>query len=117
MTTKINKLDNLHHEISGLLSRSNKPLILSHVRPDGDAIGSMIGLFLALQEKGKIPQMVNSDGFPSKFKLLYGSDQIHRNIVTDFDLVITVDCADRKRVSYPSDLPNVQLKYRSSCDK
>ncbi|MDO9547301.1 MAG: bifunctional oligoribonuclease/PAP phosphatase NrnA [Pelolinea sp.] len=109
MTTRTTKTDQLHQKISDLLSRSSKPLILSHSRPDGDAIGSLIGLFLALQKKGKKPQMVIIDGVPRKFKFLYGSDQINRSIKDDFDLVITVDCADQKRVAYPTELPDIQL--------
>jgi bifunctional oligoribonuclease and PAP phosphatase NrnA len=109
MTCKTNKSDQLHQDISGLLSHSNSPLILSHTRPDGDAIGSLIGLSLALQKKGKHPRLVIIDGLPRKFRFLHGSDQLKRKIEPGFDLVITLDCADKKRVAYPTDLPDIQL--------
>ena len=109
MITKTNNFDQLHKEIRSLLTHSNNPLILSHTRPDGDAIGSLIGLSLALQKKGKHPQMVIIDGLPRKFKFLHGADQLKTKIKPGFDLVITVDCADKKRVAYPSDIPDIDL--------
>ncbi len=72
-------------------------LIVSHVRPDGDAIGSMLGLGLALQAAGKTVQMVLSDGLPASFRHLPGSDQVKKQTKGGFDLFITVDCADFKR--------------------
>jgi phosphoesterase RecJ-like protein len=109
MMPRTTSTDQLNQKISGLLSQYSKPLILSHTRPDGDAIGSVIGLYLTLQKKGKKPQMVIIDGVPRKFKFLHGTDQINRSIKGDFDLVITVDCADKKRIAYPSELPDIQL--------
>jgi len=109
MATRTTSSDQLNQKIGSLLTQCSKPLILSHTRPDGDAIGSVIGLYLALLKKGKKPQMVLIDGVPRKFNFLHGTDQINRNIKDDFDLVIVVDCADKKRVAYPSELPDIQL--------
>jgi phosphoesterase RecJ-like protein len=72
-------------------------LIVSHVRPDGDAIGSLLGLGLALQHAGKNVQMVLNDGAPVLFKHLPGAEQIKKQPEGDFDLFVTVDCADFKR--------------------
>jgi phosphoesterase RecJ-like protein len=48
------------------LNKANRILIVSHVRPDGDAAGSVIGLGLALQDAGKSVQMVLDDGVDRK---------------------------------------------------
>lgn len=109
MKTKKTDFDQIHTRIRDLLSQSNMPLILSHVRPDGDAIGSVIGLSLALQKKGKKPQVVLSDGLPRKFKSLSGANQITRSIKGDYDLVIALDCADKKRVGSSAEIPDVHL--------
>ncbi len=109
MKTKKTEFDQIHTKIQYLLSRSDTPLILSHIRPDGDAIGSIIGLSLALQNAGKKPQMVLTDGFPRKFKFLTGADQISRRIKGNYDLVVTLDCADKKRVGSPAELPDVHI--------
>lgn len=80
------------------LDQANKIIIASHVRPDGDAIGSMLGLGLALKDSGKIVQMVLMDGVPASFRHLEGSNLIVKEPGRDFDTFITVDCADYKRV-------------------
>jgi phosphoesterase RecJ-like protein len=80
------------------LDESRNIVIASHVRPDGDAIGSLLGLGLALSDAGKTVQMVLVDGVSSSFRHLEGSELIVRESRRDFDTFITVDCADFKRV-------------------
>lgn len=84
--------------IKAKLDSTQNILIVSHVRPDGDAIGSMLGLGLALQAAGKTVQMVLNDGLPASFRHLPGSDQVKKEPQAGFDLFITVDCADFRRV-------------------
>jgi phosphoesterase RecJ-like protein len=84
-------------EIKERLAIAKKIVIASHVRPDGDAIGSLLGLGLALRDAGKSVQMVLADGAPSSFKYLDGSELIHKEPKGEHDTFITVDCADFKR--------------------
>lgn len=79
------------------LASANKVVIASHVRPDGDAIGSLLGLGLALKDAGKSVQMVLADGVPASFRHLEGSELIVKEPAGDHDTFITVDCADFKR--------------------
>jgi len=84
-------------EIKERLGAAKKIVIASHVRPDGDAIGSLLGLGLALHDAGKSVQMVLADGVPSSFKYLEGSKFIEKEPKGNHDTFITVDCADFKR--------------------
>ena len=79
------------------LDRSDKILIASHIRPDGDAIGSLLGLGLALIDRGKSVKMVLVDGVPASFRHLEGSELIVKEPGGEHDTFITVDCADFKR--------------------
>lgn len=88
----------VHAVIIQRLQECRKPLILSHIRPDGDAIGSSIGLGLALKKAGKVPQLVLEDGLPSKYRFLAGSELVTSKIKADHDLVITLDCSDQERL-------------------
>jgi bifunctional oligoribonuclease and PAP phosphatase NrnA len=92
----------MDREITGAikerLTAANKIVIASHVRPDGDAIGSLLGMGLALQNAGKSVQMVLVDGVPSSFRHLDGSELIVKEPNGKHDTFITVDCADFKRV-------------------
>ena len=51
--------------IKKCLDESKDVIIASHVRPDGDAIGSLLGIGLALMDAGKNVQMVLVDGVPA----------------------------------------------------
>ena len=83
------------------LEKSKNVVIVSHVRPDGDAIGSLLGLGLALRDAGKSVQMVLVDGVPSSFKYLEGSELIVKEPTGEHDTFITVDSADFRRVGKP----------------
>lgn len=84
--------------IKSRLESAQRVVIASHVRPDGDAIGSLLGLGLALVNAGKSVQMVLVDGVPASFKYLAGSELIVKEPQGEHDTFITVDSADFKRV-------------------
>ena len=84
--------------IKSRLEHAKNIVVASHVRPDGDAIGSLLGLGLALQNAGKSVQMVLVDGVSSSFKHLEGSEFVVKEPQGEHDTFITVDCADFKRV-------------------
>lgn len=88
-------------EIKARLAAAQNILIASHVRPDGDAVGSLLGLGLALQQAGKTVQMALADGMPSSFRHLEGSQQVQKEPGGAFDTFVTVDCADFKRTGKP----------------
>lgn len=75
--------------------------ILCHVNPDGDALGSLLGLGLALEAAfpNKRVAMLAQDGVPYIYRFLPGSDRISKS-APDFplDLAIVVDSGDVKRV-------------------
>jgi len=79
------------------LQAANRILVVSHIRPDGDAVGSLLALGLALQSVGKDVQMVLSDGVPRDFRHLKGSDKVLTWPQGDFDYIAVVDCSDLER--------------------
>lgn len=93
-----------------LIEESQRILIASHVRPDGDAVGSMVGLGLALQDAKKEVQMVLADGVPKKFRHLEGSELIRKKPDGEFDTLIILDCSDIDRVGeFYDDFPAPDL--------
>ena len=79
------------------INQAKRVLIVSHVRPDGDAVGATIGLGLALQAAGKTTQLVLADGLPRSFRYLKGSNSIHHRAKSEFDLSVVLDCSDLLR--------------------
>jgi phosphoesterase RecJ-like protein len=80
------------------VNRAQRVLIISHIRPDGDAVGSLIGLGLILEDLGKDVNLVLEDGVPLVFHYLTGSDRVYREVSGVYDLVIVVDSSDIDRI-------------------
>ena len=93
--------DQLGEAIRSRLDAAQQVLIAAHVRPDGDAIGSLLGLGLALENAGKNVQMVLADGVSSSFRHLDGVDRIKTSVEAPYDTFVTVDCADFRRTGKP----------------
>lgn len=73
-------------------------LVVSHISPDGDAIGSSLGLANALKGMGKEVIVANDDGVPAYLQWLPGADEIVSEITTgEFDLMISTDSSDEIR--------------------
>lgn len=72
--------------------------VIGHIRPDGDSVGSLLGLGLALQNAGKQVQMVSSDGVPASLKHLPGANQVVKKAKLPLDLIIVVDTASLDRI-------------------
>lgn len=70
--------------------------IAGHINPDGDSIGSLLGLGLALKKLGKRVQMISGDGIPRRYRLLPGANNIMRKISGRIDLAISVDCSNKE---------------------
>jgi phosphoesterase RecJ-like protein len=92
-----------------LISRSTGALLLTHQRPDGDALGSMLGLGHMLRAAGKKAHPVLAEGISSVFRYLPGSAEIRSEPPAAFDLVVLVDCADRERISFPEKIPAPEI--------
>ncbi|MGB2896589.1 MAG: bifunctional oligoribonuclease/PAP phosphatase NrnA [Anaerolineales bacterium] len=83
------------------LNTAHKVIILSHERPDGDAVGSLLALTLSLERAGKNITPVLLEGVPSRFRFLPGADKVLSDIPSDYDLLILVDAADHQRTGFP----------------
>ncbi len=81
------------------LKHSKRVLVISHQRPDGDAIGSVLATGLALIDAGKDVQMVLSDGIPDNFRFLTGSELVKTIPPGKVDYIIVVDSAEVERTN------------------
>lgn len=90
-------------EIGERINKSRRILVVSHVRPDGDAVGSLLGLGLALQKSDKIVQMVLSEGVPPSYRHLQGSELVKKRPEGSFDLIFVLDCSDLSRTGHALD--------------
>ncbi len=89
--------DKMIAEIRKALQEAERVLLVSHIHPDGDAVGSLLGMGLALEAAGKQVEMVLSDGLPGTFRHLSGSDKIVKKADGLFDFTVVLDCSDLLR--------------------
>jgi phosphoesterase RecJ-like protein len=87
----------IDEKIQNRIKQAQRIGITTHIRPDGDAIGSLLGMGLSLKAIGKEVQMVLRDGISHTFRHLEGSDLIKRTFESDCDLYVVLDCSDLKR--------------------
>jgi bifunctional oligoribonuclease and PAP phosphatase NrnA len=87
-------------QIAGLFRSEKTFLVLTHFRPDGDAIGSQLALALLLKDLGKHVEAWNDDEVPAKFRFLPGCGLIQKPPPEprDFDVVIAIDASTWPRV-------------------
>lgn len=86
-------------ELADVLRNARSFVVMSHLRPDGDALGCTIAMGLCLRQLGKDVQLWNDDGCPQKFAFLQGSDLIRQPPAepVDFDVAIVLDTAVKER--------------------
>ena len=92
---------NASFEQIGEVIRNHQSFVLiSHVRPDGDAIGSQLALGFALLAAGKIVRMINEDGLPENLAFMAGSQKIELPPSTpiDVEVAIALDTATKPRL-------------------
>lgn len=87
-------------EIAAALRAARRVAIVSHVRPDGDAVGSLLGLALSLRAMGKEVIAMLEDGVPENLAFLPGSDTVIQpgSEPLQIDLAIALDTATHERV-------------------
>ena len=86
--------------VKQLLASPKKIVIIPHRNPDGDAMGSTLGLYLFLKKKGHVPTVISPNEFPDFLSWLPGSDtvkvferdnEIALNTLKEAELVFTLD--------------------------
>ena len=92
-------------EILKHLKNSRCVLLASHVNPDGDAIGSLLAMGLALEKSGCEVELYNESSIPAVYRFLPGVDRIQNQIdaVERFDTAVALDCGDLSRVGTEAD--------------
>jgi phosphoesterase RecJ-like protein len=107
---------------SELLDNADNIVVVTHLSPDGDAIGSMLGLTIALRETGKTVTPVVDGGCPGFLKFIPHSEDIRDNVDgLAPDLVISTDSSDKSRIGATgntllarNNVPFIQLDHHQT---
>lgn len=87
-------------ELKKLIEAANTIYLTSHISPDADSIGSLLGLYITLKSsyKSKNIKAVLKDKVPEKFNFLKIEDIKQLESYDKGDLLILLDCADKGRI-------------------
>lgn len=82
------------------INKGRKFLAVSHVSPEGDAVGSLLGITLALRSMGKDVTAYLEDPVPEVFKFLPGAEGVVHSLdpAEKFDATFAVDCGQKERL-------------------
>lgn len=103
-------------KIRDQLKQVKKVLVISHQRPDGDAIGSLLAMGIALKSAGKEVQMVIKEGIPDNFRFLSGSELVITQPHDRYDYVIVVDSAEIERTNteFIHSVPDLNIDHHKT---
>ena len=90
-----------------ILEGANTIAIGGHVRPDGDCVGSCMGMYLYLKEVFPEKQVdIYLQNIPEALKILDRMDEICEEIPAEkeYDLFICQDCGDKERLGFSAPL-------------
>ncbi len=100
MSEKVIDLVKYTKELSKLFETSGNILLISHINPDGDAIGSQLALYEYLIHRGKSVGMISPNNLQEFLKWMNGTDLINVfiknrkkciNLIKEADLIIMID--------------------------
>lgn len=86
--------------IGAALQGAKSIAVACHVRPDGDAIGSIVGLGRSMMLAGKTVHVISEDGVPENLVFLPSSDMVKQSSgeVLEIDAAIALDTATKERL-------------------
>jgi phosphoesterase RecJ-like protein len=93
-----------HAAFRAFLDAHDDFLILSHIDPDGDAVGSSLGLAWAIRPTGKRVTVANDSPLPANLRFLPGWEEVRlaREVPGPFHAVFVLDCSSLDRVGQPA---------------
>ena len=75
-------------------------LVASHVRPDGDSVGSALAMYHLLRDRGKEVVVYSEDEIPPIYRFLPGAERVVYSLgsIDRFDAAVLLDCSEIDRV-------------------
>jgi len=86
-------------QVVELIENKQKFGITTHIKPDGDGVGSSLGLCWLLRSLGKTAEVIVRGDVPHSYKNLPGADEIRdvEKIDNNYDAVFVIECSNLER--------------------
>ena len=106
-------------QVVELIENKQNFAITTHFRPDGDGIGSSLGLCWLLRSLGKNAEVIASDNIPASYLQLPGADEIRKvsEVDKNYDAVFVIECSDvaRPHIKRLENQFTVNIDHHSTC--
>jgi phosphoesterase RecJ-like protein len=91
-------------QVVQLIEQKYRFMITSHIRPDGDGLGSGLALYWMLRSLGKDVDVILRDRVPPSYMVLPGTDRVlvQDDVTEDYDAAFIIECSDVERPGLPS---------------
>ena len=85
------------------IAEAKEIAVITHLGPDGDALGSLTAVGLYLRSLGKSTTLYCESDIPRRFDFLPLISRVQKDVPSDaaYDLLIAVDCGDVERMGLP----------------
>ncbi len=86
-------------QVVELIENKQKFGITTHIKPDGDGVGSSLGLCWLLRSLGKSAEVIVRGEVPSAYRTLPGADEIRdiEKVDREYDAIFVIECSDLER--------------------
>lgn len=94
-------------QLADVLKGKKTVALGGHIRPDGDCVGSSMGLYMYLKEQcPEIATDVYLEQIPDSYRIIQSTDEVKNVIEPDrqYDLFICLDCGDEQRLGFSAPL-------------
>lgn len=107
-------------QVVELIENKHKFAVTTHVKPDGDGIGSSLGLCWLLRSLGKSAEVIVGSNIPNSYQILPGANEIRvmEKIEGDYDAVFIIECSDilRPNIDGLSEEFTVNIDHHATCE-
>ena len=106
--TDINTINTFKQKLLDIKSNNQKVLILTHMSPDPDALGSSLGLCIGLEGMGISCDIACKDAMPIKWQFIERAKHYKTSFMSsDYNMIIWTDCGDKARTGLVDDYPEI----------
>ena len=86
-------------QVVELIENKHKFGITTHIKPDGDGVGSSLGLCWLLRSLGKSAEVIVRGDIPVSYRDLPGASEIRdvERLEGDYDAIFVIECSDLER--------------------
>lgn len=93
-------------DIIDKILESSSIILITHVAPDGDALGCVTGMYKVLKNLKKDVDIFIDDDIPETYNFLPNIKKISKPYYKEADLILIIDCADENRIGKSKELLN-----------